>query len=135
LKEVVLEMEGRRRPSDVEQIWNHAGRPVFKFAGIDSISDAEPWAGAEVLVPEAERALPEEGEYSHADLIGCSIVAGQLTVGVVKGVEEFGGPPLLKVEAQDGREILVPFARTICREIDVACKIIRVELPDGLLDL
>jgi ribosomal 30S subunit maturation factor RimM len=35
----------------------------------------------------------------------------------------------------DGREILVPFARAICREIDVAGKIIRVQLPEGLADL
>ncbi len=55
-------------------------------------------------------------------------------MGVVSGVEDYGGPPLLKVEAADGREILVPFARAICREIDVAAKIIRVELPEGLLD-
>ncbi len=56
-------------------------------------------------------------------------------VGVVKGVEEYGGPPLLRVEAADGREILVPFARSICREIDVAAKTIRVELPEGLREL
>ena len=56
-------------------------------------------------------------------------------IGVVTGVEEYGGPPLLQVEAADGREILIPFARSICREIDVAAKIIRVELPEGLLEL
>jgi 16S rRNA processing protein RimM len=135
LKQVVLEVEGRRRPCEVERVWNHDGRPVFKFTGIDSISEAEPWAGADVLVSEAERAMPEAGEYSHADLIGCNVVADQVRIGVVKGVEEFGGPPLLKVDREDGREILVPFARAICREIDVGAKIIRVELPEGLLDL
>jgi 16S rRNA processing protein RimM len=131
---VVLQSEGRQRPSEIEQVWNHDGRPVFKFAGIDSISDAEAWAGADILVPESERAQPEAGEYSHADLIGCSVIADR-PIGVVKGIEEYGGPPLLKIEAMDGREILVPFAHSICREIDVAAKIIRVELPEGLLDL
>ncbi len=104
---------------------------MFKFAGIDSIWRPKPGQGADILVPEAERAAPEEGEYSHADLIGCSVI-GEAPVGMVKGVEEYGGPPLLQVEAADGREILVPFARSICREIDVAAKIIRVELPEGL---
>lgn len=136
LKDVVLEVEGRRRPAQIERIWRHDGRPVFKFAGIDSISEAELWQGADVLAPESERAVPEEGEYSHADLIGCQVVAvGAAPVGIVKGVEDYGGPPLLRLEAPDGREILVPFARSICREIDVAAKIIRVELPDGLLEL
>jgi len=134
LKNVMLEAGGRRRPSEIEQLWHHDGRPVFKFAGIDSISDAEPWAGADVLVAEAERAVPDEGEYSHADLIGCSVVQ-EKPIGTVVGVEDYGSAPLLKVEIAGGREILIPFARSICREIDVAQKIIRVELPDGLLDL
>ena len=62
------------------------------------------------------------------------LVGGTRTVGVVTEVEEYGGAPLLKVEAADGREILIPFARSICKEIDVASKTIRVELPEGLLE-
>src|SRR6185295_12199847 len=108
----------------------------------------ELWGGAEISVPESERAVPGEGEYSHEDLVGCrlfAIKAGSAAesgsaeesrlIGVVRGVEEYGGPPLLQLEAEDGREILVPFVRSICREIDVAAKIIRAELPEGLTEL
>ena len=35
---------------------------------------------------------------------------------------------------EDGRDVLVPFAQAICKEIDVAAKTIRAELPEGLLD-
>lgn len=138
LKEVRLELEGRQRLAEIEQFWTHDGRPVFKFVGIDSISEAEVWQGADILAPGAQRAVPAEGEYSHEDLTGCRVVAEkapEVLIGVVRGVEEFGGPPLLRVETEEGREILVPFARTICREIDVAAKVIRVELPEGLLEL
>ena len=38
LKEVTLEVDGRRRNAMVERVWCHDGRPVFKFAGIDSIA-------------------------------------------------------------------------------------------------
>ena len=136
LKEVTLDGNGRRGIFQVEEIWRHQGRPVFKFAGIDSISDAEAWENAGILVRTEEVARPKEGEFSHADLIGASVV--RLTgepVGVVKDIQEYGGPPLLHVEAADGREILIPFARSICREIDARAKVIRVELPDGLLEL
>ena len=137
LQQVALEREGRRRVVSVERAWRHDGRLVLKFAGIDSISEAELWQGAEILTPAAEIARPEPGSYSHAELTGCRVemVRGGATVGVVKGVEEYGGPPVLRLEAADGREILVPFALSICREIDVAAKTIRVELPEGLLDL
>jgi 16S rRNA processing protein RimM len=137
LREVVLGLGNRRQPVQVEQVWMHDGRPVFKFFGIDSISDAEAWQGAELLVPEEQRAKPGEGEYSHADLIGCTVLpegSGE-PVGVVRSVEEYGGAPLLSVETADGREILVPFVGAICREIDVVRKIIRAELPEGLTEL
>ena len=137
LKNVVLDLGSRQRPSEVERLWYHNGHPVFKFVGIDSISDAEVWRGAEVLAPESERVRPEQGEYSHADLIGCEVwtAGADRPLGIVRGIEEYGGPPLLRVEQQDGREMLIPFANAICHEIDVARKIIRAELPEGLAEL
>jgi 16S rRNA processing protein RimM len=134
LKSVTLDLGGRRTVAEIERVWVHDGRTVFKFAGIDSIDQAEEWAGADMLVPEAERVKAEEGEFFHADLIGCAVI-GSAPIGIVTAVEEFGGPPLLKVKAPDGREILIPLALSICREIDVRSKTIRVELPEGLLEL
>ena len=135
LREVRLQLEtGAARLSRIERVWWHVARPVFKFEGLDSISDAEPWAGADILVREEERVKTGDGEYLHADLIGCTVLADQ-PVGVVRGVEEFGGTPLLRVESAGGREILIPFAKAICREIDVESKTIRAVLPEGLAEL
>jgi 16S rRNA processing protein RimM len=135
LREVRLEKDSRSRMATVVEFWVHDGRPVFKFEGVDSISDAQVWVGADVLVPESERALPEEGEYSHADLIGCVVIGRSdgRQIGVVEGIEEGGGPVLLRLAGD--KEILIPFAHKICPEIDVDRKEIRVDLPDGLLDL
>ena len=137
LKNVMLRTEARRRLAEVERVWSHAGRPVFKFVGIDSISDAEAWQGADLLIAEAEQVMPAEGEYPEAGLIGCRVIQAGAggSVGVVRGVEDYGGAPLLRVEAAGGREILIPLARSICLEIDVAGKVIRVELPEGLTEL
>ena len=134
LKNVVLSLAGLKRPVEVEQLWYHNGRPVFKFVGIDSISDAQVWRGADLLAPESERARPAQGEYSHADLIGCEIWAPE-PLGIVRGIEDYGSQVLLRVEKTAGGEMLVPFANAICREIDVARKVIRAELPEGLADL
>jgi ribosomal 30S subunit maturation factor RimM len=54
---------------------------------------------------------------------------------VVRGIEEYGGPVLLTVSAPDGREVSIPFARSICREIDTQRKRIRAWLPPGLEEL
>jgi 16S rRNA processing protein RimM len=138
LKNVMLSLAGLKRPVQVERLWYHNGRPVFKFSGIDSISDAEKWRGADLLAPESERARPGQGEYSHAELIGCEMLAPE-PLGVVRAVEEYGGQTLLRVEKyaekRGGGEMLVPFVKAICREIDVARKVIRAELPEGLTEL
>jgi 16S rRNA processing protein RimM len=136
LGEVKLQKGALNRMARVETVWHHDGRPVFKFEGVDSISDAEVWEGSDILVPEAERAKPEEGEFSHADLIGCALWEDgkDQPLGVVSGVLEYGSAPLLEINA-GGREVLVPLVHSICREIDVVGKIIRAKLPEGLLDL
>ena len=136
LGEVKLQKGAVCRMARVEGVWHHGGRPVFKFEGVDSISDAEVWEGADILVPEDERAKPEEGEFSHADLIGCTVWEDgkDQPLGTVSGVLEYGSAPLLQVDA-GGKEVLVPLVRSMCREIDVAGKIIRATLPEGLTEL
>ena len=126
----------------VQAVWYHDGVPVLKFDGIDSISDAEPWEHAEILVPSSQLAQAQEGEYLHTDLIGCVVWddgddgngRNARPLGTVRGVQDYGSAPLLEVDV-DGREVLIPLAHAICREIDVANKIIRAKLPEGLLDL
>lgn len=137
LRQVILVVADRQRPTEVESVWFHQGRPVLKFRGIDSMSDAEAWRGAGVWIPRSERAPLPEGEYYHSDLVGCRVIdrATGRMIGVVTGLEEFGGPPLVAVETPDGRQVLVPFARSICCEIDVAARELRVDLPEGLLGL
>lgn len=122
----------------VEELWDHRGRWVFKFQGIDSISAAEELRGAEVRIPIEQRAPLEEGRYFVDDLVGCEVVdkASGAVLGHVTAWREFGGPPLVEITTERGREpILVPFARSIFVEIDTAAKRLVVELPDGLAEV
>ena len=117
----------------IESCWEHRGRPILKFFGVDSISDAERLAGAEVRVPLSERRELPDGEYYHSDLIGCEVLdasSGE-PLGKVVGFKETGGPGLLEVEG----DLLIPFARGICVELDVKGRKIRAALPEGLKDL
>lgn len=125
-------------PATVENAWVHRGRWILKFRGCDSISDAERLAGAEVRIPLGERPAPPPGEFYHSDLAGCQIVERSTgaVLGTVTGIEDAGGASVLEVQpAQPGKEILIPFAHSICVEIDVKAKRIVVELPEGLKEL
>lgn len=131
LREVYLFGAGERM--EVEETWFHNGALIFKFRGIDSISDAELLSGREVRVPLAERAPLEAGEFFQSDLIGCEVVergTGE-RIGAVTDWDDGGGAGLLVIDSG----MLIPFARSICVEIDPAAKRITVELPPGLKDL
>jgi 16S rRNA processing protein RimM len=124
-------------PLEVERVWWHGDRLVFKFNGIDTISAAEALAGADVCIPIEERLRLPEGEYYLSDLIGCDLYERQTgrLVGRVKDIQEYGGPALLEVRDSSGAETLVPFVPAICVKTDVAAKRIDADLPEGLGDL
>ena len=59
-----------------------------------------------------------------------------VSVGVVRDVETIGDSTLLVIEGDPGpKEVLVPFIRDICVEVDPDGKRIVIDPPDGLLDL
>ncbi len=120
------------QPFEVEETWFHNATLIFKFRGVDTIGDAERLARAEVRIPISERIALEPGEFFISDLIGCDVVDRRTgeSLGVVSDWEEGGGAGLLVVA-----DLLIPFARSICVEIDPAGKRIAVELPQGLKDL
>ena len=114
----------------------HGDHLIFKFKGVDSISDAERLRGAEVLIPIEERAEIPEGEYYQSDLVGCEVInADGRLLGVIEGWQETAGTALVEVKKPDGKELLVPFAKSIFTRIDLDQKRVEVILPEGLEDL
>jgi 16S rRNA processing protein RimM len=128
-------VDGSSIPVELVAAWKHKGDWVLKFAGIDSIEAAERLRGGDLWVPYANRGTLEAGDYFRSDLIGCQVIdsATGTVAGVVQGWQDFGGPPLMEV-ANGDREHLVPFVSSRC-EVDLAARRIRVDLPEGLLDL
>ena len=133
---IAVAPDGRRETLLLEAHWFHAGRIVLKFAGYDSIESASALVGYEFAVPEAERVKLPEDQFYDWELEGCRVesVEGD-AVGRVREVLRTGGVELLVVESDAGREHLIPLAEEICVEIDIGRKLIRVDAPEGLLDL
>jgi len=126
---------GSRQSLRIEESWLHGKRLVLKFAGYDSVEAAKPLIGCELAVPAAERVeLPGDQFYTW-ELIGCRVetIKGE-DLGVVRDVTVTGGPEILMIDGHD-RELLIPMAEDICVEIDVERKLIRVDPPEGLLEL
>src|SRR5271166_1149191 len=133
-------------PREVELIahWPHKGGMVLHFAGVDSISAAETLKGLTVAIPRAERAPLSEDEVYTSDLIGCELVdvaqaheSGRepVTIGEIESVDRTAGPVALLVVRGAAGEVLVPFAKSYLRRIDLKARRVEMALPVGLVEL
>jgi 16S rRNA processing protein RimM len=127
--------ETGEQPLTVASLRLQNGRPIVGFVGFDRIEDVERLAGQELRVPEDTLQPLEPGTYYEHQLVGCVVetAAGDL-IGEVTKVEGGAGASRLVMNGPRG-EILIPLAVEICVGIDVEQKKIRIEAPEGLLEL
>lgn len=142
-----LAQDGTRRELKLEEHWFHKGGVVLKFAGVETISDAEKLAGMELQVPVEKRAELEDGATYVSDLVGCDVWDGQRFLGRVSDVQFGAGEaPLLVVKlpvcaarrvgsCELSTELLVPYAAEYVTKVDLANQRIDMQLPEGLLDV
>ncbi len=137
-----LAADGSRRELQVEEHWFHKGGVVLKFAGVESISDAEQLAGMELQVPLEQRTDLEQGAAYVSEVVGCEVwisnADGQQLLGTVSDIQFGAGEaPLLVVRAKIGaeQEILLPYAEEFLKSVDFQQRRIEMELPEGLLAL
>jgi 16S rRNA processing protein RimM len=125
-----------RRELEVEDIWPHKGLLVLKFAGVDSISDAETLVGCELQVPRSQRSELQAGWNYVSDLVGCTVLDHDREIGCIEDVQFGAGEaPLLIVRDGAARLLEIPFAEAYLDRVDVERKQVRMKLPEGLLDV
>jgi 16S rRNA processing protein RimM len=129
-----LSAVGKRSELRLEEFWSHKSYLVLKFAGVDSITDAEALVGCEIQVPREQRAELDAGAYV-SDLVGCEVFDRERPVGKVKDVQFGAGEAPLLVVAQGSKEILIPFAEEFIAGIDIEGKRVEMKLPAGILEL
>jgi len=134
-RQVTVNRGTGQEDSEIEFSRKQHGHLVLKLRGVNSISQVEGLVGAELTVLKSGLPPAEEGSFYTFQLKGCQVVVGDdETLGTVTDVLDSGGTPILKVDGKDG-EILIPFAHSFLRKLDLEQRRIEMSLPDGLLDL
>lgn len=136
---IAVHPDSRRETLELEDHWFQGNRVILKFAGYDSPEAVKDLTGAELAVAESDCGRLEPDEYYDWQLEGCRVetMDGE-TLGTVRALLRTGGVELLAVTPVEGKrrdEYLLPFAQAICPDVDVEQKVIRVDPPEGLLDL
>ena len=133
---IAVAPDGQTRSLQIEEQWFHGNRLVLKFVGFDRIEEAKELVGCHLAIPAADRVQLPQATFYEWELIGARVVTvAGAPVGVVQNIMRTGGVELLSVLDDAGRDRLVPMAADIVVEIDKDQKLIRIDPPEGLLDL
>src|SRR3954469_9120105 len=130
-----LDADGKRRELRLESHWLHKAYVVLKFAGVESINDAEALVGCEIQLPQEQRAEIEAGAAYVSDLVGCAVFDQGRAIGSVKDVQFGAGEAPLLVVSEGSKESLIPFAQEFIAGIDIHGKRVEMKLPAGMLEL
>lgn len=109
---------------------------VFKFKGVDSITDAQSLFGKQVYLDRGDVPELAEDEFYVEDLVGSKVfsVYDNSCLGEIISVYDLNGSELLEVKGEDNK-FLVPFHDNFIEEIDIENKSVKIKEFDGLIDL
>jgi len=130
-----LAQDNSRRELQIEDAWPHKDWLVLKFAGVDSISDAELLIGSELQVPASQRAELEPGAAYVSDLIGCVLFDRDREIGAIRDVRFGAGEAPLLVMGSGKNELEIPYAQEFLVRVDLEGKRLDMNLPEGLLEV
>jgi tRNA (guanine37-N1)-methyltransferase len=120
----------------IDGIRVHGSRLLLHFEGVDSPEEVGELRNWTIEIPASEARALEADEYYLHDLVGLELIdVDGVSRGVVTVADEAGSGVLLTVRRPDGHTYDVPFAASICTEIDITNRRMRVDLPEGIEDL
>ena len=130
---LVLELDGILVPFFIEEYRFRSDTvALIKFEDVDTQQRANELTGCDVYFPRA-LAADDEGEVSLSLLVGFYLVEanGGTTIGRIAAIDDTTANLLFELE--DGR--LIPANDDLIRDIDTKRKTIKMEIPEGLLEL
>ena len=127
---VFIEFDGLPVPFYFEAFSQRGNsRALVRLTGVHNLTDADELAGAVLY---AEDDLYEDEE---EDLTGWTVLDADGTkAGTVSAHEDIPGNPCIWVETGRG-ECLLPLREELVLDVDENEKTLRMEIPEGLLDL
>ena len=130
---LVLEVDGILVPFFIEEYRFRSDTvALMKFEDVDTQQRAAELTGCDVFFPRALAEDEEEG-MTLSFLVGFNLVEakGGRTVGTVAAIDDSTANVLFELE--DGR--LIPANDDLIHDIDTVNKVIKMDIPEGLLEL
>lgn len=139
---IVVEVDGIYVPFYAESVRPKGSHSyLVKLDGVDSEEDARPFVNKSIYAIRKEIQpyfdMAEDEIIDEDDLVGFTVVDNESgeEIGKIIHIDSSTENVLLVVETPDGDEVFVPAVDDFINEIGEDSRIIRVSLPDGLIDL
>ena len=113
----------------------HKGNVLLRLEGLESLTAVEPLIGSSILLEEDELSDVEDGHYRFYQLEGMQVVDVQLgPIGRLVSMFTTAAHDTYVVKGSSG-EILIPAVPLYVTDIDLEGRIMKVDLPEGLVSL
>lgn len=135
--ELALFKPGEQKPTKVKILTHrqHKNFDLITLENVYNIKLAEELKNSELKIERDRVAALPKGEYYHHEILGCQIVGEDGTVvGVIKEVLSTGANDVWIAKGTNGKEQLIPFIPSVVLDVNVADKIVTIEIIEGLLN-
>ena len=134
---LVLDIDGILVPFYLEEYrFKNDDNVLVKFEDIDTQEQVRAYTGCEVYFPRHLSDSDEEN-MSWAEIIGfqlVDVVSGRV-VGTIDHVDDSTLNLLFEITSPEGEALLIPANNDLIEEVDIEKKMIRMAIPEGLLEL
>ncbi len=111
----------------------HKGQVLLRLQGYQSINQVESFVGGSICLPEEQLPDLESDEYYWTQLKGVQVIDLQRgELGTLQQMFSTAAHDTYVVKGEQG-EILIPAVKQFILEVDLQQRIMRVDLPEGLV--
>lgn len=136
LKEVFVGTDNKKDIFNIENVKYLKNTVIIKFKESVDMNYAEKLKEMFIYVDRKNAVKLPEGRYFICDLIDLEVfeLDGN-KLGVLKDVIKTGSNDVYVVKTAENKEILIPALKSVIKEVSIEDRIMKVELPEGLLDI
>ena len=135
---IIRHADGREQILEIQWSKPHRNIILLTFKGLTDRSQIEALIGSEILLEKATLPELEQDTFYWFDIIGLEVYSvDDQYLGSVESIIPTGSNDVYVVRDPargSGYEVLIPALGTVVLNIDTRRKVMRVELPEGLLD-
>jgi 16S rRNA processing protein RimM len=132
----ILIRNDRDRETSYEINWvkPHTGTPLLSLKGVADRHQAEAMIGGELFIQKSELPELDEDTYYWFELIGIEVyTAEEQFLGRIESIVETGSNDVYVVKNGE-KEVLIPALESVVLNVDLEHNIMRVQLPEGLIE-